>query len=157
MPIEKVVVNVGVGKLRTQSSFEEKVLPEIMKELASLTGQHPSVRKTTKSIAGFKLRAGDIVGLQTTLRGGRARAFFTKLVAIVLPRVKDFRGLAPTSVDHDGNLNIGFREQAVFPEIELEKSRVSFGVQVTVVPKHRNRDAAVALYRKLGVPLRDAA
>ncbi|MDO8470024.1 MAG: 50S ribosomal protein L5 [bacterium] len=152
--VGKVVVNVGVGKLRSQANFDDKVLPEVMKDVAAITGQHPSIRRSTKSIAGFKLREGDIVGLQVTLRGARMRDFLMKLFSIVLPRVKDFRGLAPTTVDHDGNLNIGFRDQVVFPEIETEKVRVSFGIQVTVVPSVRGREAAVALYRSLGVPLR---
>ena len=151
-PISKVVVNVGVGKLRNQASFDDKVLPEVMKAVPAITGQQPAIRRSTKSIAGFKLREGDVVGLQVTLRGARMRDFLIKLFGIVLPRVKDFRGLAPTSVDHDGNLNIGFREQVVFPEVETEKVRVSFGVQVTVVPSVRGREAAVALYRSLRVP-----
>lgn len=153
LPIEKVVVNTGVGKLRSMAQFDDKVLPEVMKDLAAITGQHPAVRRSTKSIAGFKLREGEVVGLQMTLRGARMRDFLVKLIAIVLPRVKDFRGLVPSSVDHDGNLNIGFREQVVFPEIETEKVKVTFGVQVTVVPNVKDREAAVALYRSLGVPL----
>jgi len=152
--IRKIVVNVGVGKLRNISAFEEKVLPEIVKEVALITGQKPAPRAAKKSIAGFKTRQGDIVGLQVTLRGKRMEDFFTRLVNFVLPRVKDFRGLSLQNVDQAGNLNIGFREQFVFPEIEAEKSRVNFGLQVTAVSDFKNREQAIAFYRSLGVPLK---
>ncbi len=150
----KVVVNCGIGKLRGQSQFDEKVLPEIEKELAAITGQKPAERAATKSISTFKIREGEVVGLQVTLRKQRMMDFLAKVVSIVLPRVKDFRGLELSNVDHDGNLNFGFREQTVFPEINPERSRVSFGVQVTVVPRNKDREAAIALYRSLGVPLK---
>ncbi|MFA6407486.1 MAG: 50S ribosomal protein L5 [Candidatus Paceibacterota bacterium] len=149
----KIVVNAGVGKLRSMQQFDDKVLPEIQKEIATITGQKPAERKAKKSIATFKVREGEVVGLQVTLRKQRMHDFFTKVVHIVLPRVKDFRGLALSNVDHDGNLNFGFRDQLVFPEINPEKSKVAFGIQVTVVPKIRDREKAIALYRSLGVPL----
>ncbi|MFA6365096.1 MAG: 50S ribosomal protein L5 [Candidatus Paceibacterota bacterium] len=149
----KIVVNAGVGKLRSMQQFDDKVLPEIQKEIAIITGQKPAERKAKKSIATFKVREGEVVGLQVTLRKQRMHDFFTKVVNIVLPRVKDFRGLVLSNVDHDGNLNFGFRDQLVFPEINPEKSKVAFGIQVTVVPKIRDREKAIALYRSLGVPL----
>lgn len=154
-PLEKIVVNVGVGKQRGQNmQFDEKVLPEIMAELALITGQRPSPRQAKKAIAGFKTRTGDIIGLQVTLRGKRMQDFFTRIIRMVLPRVKDFRGLDPKNVDHSGNLNIGFREQYVFPEINIEKSKVHFGLQVTIVPADKNRAKAIAFYKSAGVPLR---
>ncbi len=152
--LEKIVVSVGVGKMRNLSNFDEKVLPEIMESLAIVTGQKPATRKAKKSIASFKTRLGDIVGVQITLRRERMNDFFTRLVKIVLPRVKDFRGLNEKSVDERGSLNIGFHDQAVFPEIDLEKSRVSFGVQVTVVPRTRQRDRAIDFFKKSGVPFK---
>jgi large subunit ribosomal protein L5 len=152
--LEKVVVNVGVGKLRAQPQFDEKVLPEVMGELALITGQRPAPRQAAKSVASFKTRQGDIVGLQGTLRGRRAAGFFAKVVHLVLPRVKDFRGVDPKNVDASGNLNLGFREQYVFPEINAEKSRVHFGLQVTAVPLVRQRESAMELYQSLGVPFR---
>lgn len=153
-PLEKVVVNVGVGKLRSQPQFDEKVLPEVMQELALITGQKPAPRQAAKAVASFKTREGDIVGLQVTLRGKRAHAFLEKIVRLVLPRVKDFRGVDPKNVDESGNLNLGFREQYVFPEINMEKSRIHFGLQVTVVPAARNRAKALEFYHSLGVPLK---
>lgn len=152
--LAKLVVNVGVGRARNLTQFEEKVLPTIMEELAAITGQKPSPRATKKAVASFKTREGDIVGLQVTLRGARMREFLTKLIRIVLPRVKDFRGLDRKNVDTHGNLNIGFREQYVFPEINPEKSKVSFGLQATIVPRSRNRDRAIAFYESIGVPLK---
>ncbi len=153
-PIEKIVVNVGVGRLRGQPSFDDKVLPALIDEVAAITGQRPATRAAKRSIAGFKMREGEVVGLQVTLRRERMRRFMSKLVHLVLPRVKDFRGLEPTNVDENGNLNIGFREQFVFPEVSAEKSKVTFGLQVTVVPRERDRVRALELYRTLGVPLR---
>ncbi len=155
--LEKIVVGTGVGRLRNLSQFEDKVLPEIMKEFALITGQRPAARAAKQSIASFKTREGDIVGLQVTLRRGRMRDFLTRLVRVVLPRVKDFRGIDLKSVDERGNLNIGIREQFVFPEIDVEKSHVSFGLQVTVVPTVRDRARAIDLYRSLGVPLKSSA
>ncbi|MDP3975125.1 MAG: 50S ribosomal protein L5 [Candidatus Jorgensenbacteria bacterium] len=152
--LTKIVVNIGVGRARTMAQFEEKVLPAIQEELAAITGQKAAPRPTKKAVANFKTREGDIVGLQVTLRGARMREFLTKLVRIVLPRVKDFRGLERTNVDGHGNLNIGLREQYMFPEINPEKSKVSFGLQVTVVPRTRDRERAIAFYDSIGVPLK---
>lgn len=152
--LAKIVVNSGVGKLRNQVQFDDKILPEIEKEFAAITGQQPAERKAKKSISAFKIREGEVVGLQVTLRKQRMHDFLNKVVNVVLPRVKDFRGLELSCVDHDGNLNFGFREQSVFPEINTEKSRTAFGVQVTVVPKVKDRAHAIDLYRSLGVPLK---
>jgi large subunit ribosomal protein L5 len=149
---EKIVVGTGIGKLRSQAQFEDKVMPEIIRELSAITGQRPAPRVARKAISNFKTRVGDTIGFQVTLRGARMRDFATKLVHVVLPRVKDFRGIALTHVDEHGSLNIGFREHAVFPEIDLERSKYAFGVQVTLVPKTRRREDAIALYRALGVP-----
>ena len=152
--ILKIVVNVGLGKLRNLSAFEEKILPEVAKEVALITGQKPSPRPVRISIAGFKTRECDIVGLQVTLRGKRMEDFLARLINFTLPRVKDFRGLALGSIEHSGNLNIGFKEQFVFPEISAEKSKISFGLQVTVVTDLKNREKAIDFYRSIGVPLK---
>lgn len=150
--LEKVVVNVGVGKLRNQPQFDEKVLPEVVSEIALIAGQRPAPRKAAQSVASFKVREGDVVGLQVTLRGRRARAFLDKMIRIAMPRVKDFRGVEEKNVDKAGNLNIGFREQNIFPEINTEKSRVHFGLQVTAVPTVRRRGDAIEFFRALGMP-----
>lgn len=155
--MEKVVVSIGVGKLRNQTQFEEKVLPEVIKEVSLITGQKPATRGAKKSIAGFKTRTGDVVGLQVTLRGRRMKDFVARTIRIVLPRVKDFRGLDLKNVDGHGNLNIGFREQFVFPEVDAEKSRVAFGLQVTFVPVVKNREKAIDFWKSIGVPLKGLA
>ncbi|OGY62803.1 MAG: 50S ribosomal protein L5 [Candidatus Harrisonbacteria bacterium RIFCSPHIGHO2_01_FULL_44_13] len=156
--IEKIVVNTGIGRLSTQPNFQEKTLPELIKEIAALTGQKPAVCVAKKSIAGFKLRKGTPVGLKTTLRGNRMRYFFEKVIKVVLPRLRDFRGIDLKSVDKGGNLNIGIKEHQVFPEISPEVSNVSFGVEITIVPRQTgNREEAIALYRELGVPLKKHA
>ena len=152
--LEKVVVNAGIGRLCTQQQFKEKTLPAIKEELGLITGQAPAPRQAKQSIASFKIRSGDIVGLQITLRGKRMEDFFTKVVRIVLPRVKDFRGLPMSVVDGRGNLNLGFKEQYVFPEVNTDKSKIPFGLQVTAVPTLKNREQAIDFYRNLGVPLR---
>ena len=153
-PIEKIVVNVGIGRQSTQPHFKEKLLPDIMNEVAIITGQKPAPRTARKAVAAFKTREGDIIGLQVTLRGKRMNDFFARLINMVIPRVKDFRGVDLKNIDHGGNLNIGFKEQFSFPEIQIERSRVNFGVQVTIVLKEKNRDKAIDLYRSLGVPLK---
>lgn len=154
LAIKKIVVNVGVGKMRTMQNFDDKVLPAIMEELALITGQKPATRVAKKSVAGFKSREGEVIGLQTTLRRAYMRGFLSKVIHLALPRVKDFRGLDLSNVDTHGNLNIGLREQFVFPEVSPEKSRVAFGMQITVVPETKNRALAIDFYRGLGIPLK---
>ncbi len=152
--LDKIVVNSGFGRLATQPSFEEKTLPELMREFAALTGQKPAPRPARTSISGFKIRQGLVVGMTATLRGKRMADFLRRFIAVVLPRIRDFRGIPLQNVDARGNLNVGVREQFAFPEVTPETSKVNFGLQVTVVPKRvKNRDEAIALYRELGVPL----
>jgi len=152
--LEKIVVNTGVGRMSQQSSFEDKVLPIVMKDLATISGQKGQIRKVTKSIAGFKIREGQVVGVRTTLRGEKMVDFFERLVRIVLPRVRDFTGLSLTNVDQSGVLNIGLKEHLVFPEINPEDSTLIFPLQVTVVPRHKDREKILVTLRELGVPLK---
>ena len=152
--VEKIVVNSGVGRLSQQPSFEDKVLPVVMKDLAIISGQKGEIRKVTKSIAGFKIREGQIVGVRTTLRGEKMVDFFERLIRIVLPRVRDFNGIALTNIDKGGVLNVGLKEHLVFPEINPEDSTLIFPLQVTVVPRHKYREKALATFRSLGVPLK---
>lgn len=155
--IEKVVVNVGVGRTSQQPSFKDKLLPEIQKELAAITGQKPSGRSAKKSIAGFKLREGQLVGLSVTLRGSRMYDFIRKVTSSVYPRVRDFRGINLKNIDKQGNLNLGFREHVVFPEVVPEASAVSFGLQVTLVGRNiKNQAQALALYKKIGFRFKES-
>lgn len=152
--LEKVVIDAGVGRASGQPSFEEKTLPHIMKDLAAIVGQKPQTRSAKKSIAGFKIREGQIVGLKATLRRKKMVDFFERLIKIVLPRVRDFSGITLTSIDGRGTLNIGIREHVVFPEINPEQSPVSFSMGIAIVPRIKNRERALAKFRELGVPLK---
>jgi large subunit ribosomal protein L5 len=152
--ISKIVVSVGVGKMRQQNAqFDDKVLPDVISELAAIVGQRPAVRKAKKSVAGFKVRENDVVGVVVTLRGRRKEDFFKKVSNIVLPRVRDFKGIVDTKVDGAGNLSIGFKDQFVFPETNPESSKVSFGVEVTMVTEGLTREEAIDFYKEKGIPL----
>ncbi|HUC02006.1 MAG TPA: 50S ribosomal protein L5 [Candidatus Paceibacterota bacterium] len=155
--VEKVVLDAGVGRLAQQPNFEEKILPQVMRDIAAITGQQPQVRKAKESIAGFKVREGTIVGLRVTLRRGRAVDFFERLITIVLPRVRDFVGLEHSAIDQGGTLNVGIRDHYVFPEISPEKSPVSFALGVSVVPKTRNHAKSVEKFAEFGVPMKKGA
>lgn len=149
--LEKVVINTGLGRMSQQASFNDKILPEIKKELATITGQHPSAQASKKSIAGFKLREGQTIGLKITLRGARMYDFINKINKSVYPRVRDFKGIDLKNVDKQGNLNLGFKEHVVFPEVSQDASLVSFGFQVTCVARNvKDAQQAKALYTKLG-------
>ncbi len=152
--LEKIVIDAGVGRASQQPNFEEKGLVQIMGDLAAVTGQKPQVRKAKKSIAGFKIREGQIVGLKVTLRRKKMVDFFERLVKIVLPRVRDFTGLDQKIIDAGGVLNIGFRDQQMFPEVSPEKSPLSFSMGITVVPRKKNRVKAIQKFLELGVPLK---
>jgi large subunit ribosomal protein L5 len=154
--LDKAVVNIGIGRLSQQPNFEDKVLPEIIKEITTITGQKPSSRAAMKSIAGFKLRQGTIVGLKTTLRGKYMNSLISKIVNVTLPRVRDFRGINTTAIDKNGNLNFGFKEHLVFPEISPEQTKVNFGIQITLVPKNpiKSKEEAVEFYKKIGIPFK---
>ncbi len=150
--LEKIVVAVGVGKLKQNAQFESNILPEIIKDLTALTGQKPQPRPAKKSIAGFKLREGNMVGLRVTLRGKRMKDFLGRMVNVALPRVRDFRGINPKQIDNAGNLTIGFREHTVFPEISPENSKFDFGFEVTLVSGAKGKEQARIVFEKLGIP-----
>ncbi len=152
--IEKVVINVGVGKMRQQPQFDEKILPEIISSLTLISGQKPALTRAKKSIAGFKIREGDIVGLKTTLRGKRMYDFLDRLINAALPRVRDFRGISRSNVDAGGNLTIGVKEHTVFPEIDTEVSHFGFGLEVSVVTRARKKEDAIELYKLMKFPLK---
>lgn len=148
--LEKVVINIGLGRASQAANFKEKIFPEIVKEMMTITGQKPSSRGAKQSISGFKLREGEIIGLKTTLRGRRMYDFVDKLVKIVYPRVRDFRGIDLKNIDERGNLNLGFKDHYVFAETSQETSTVDFGLQVTLVCNAKKREDASALYRHIG-------
>ncbi len=150
--VVKVVVSTGVGK----SNKDKKRLELIVDRLTRITGQAPAPRAAKKAIANFKSRTGDIVGYQVSLRGARAKAFLDKLIHIVFPRTKDFRGISPKAIDEMGNITIGMKEHIVFPETADEDSKDIFGIAVTIVTTAKNKKEAEAYLRYLGLPLREA-
>lgn len=146
--ITKVVVSAGVGKKR-----DPKQLAIITDRLAKITGQKPSPRSARLSVASFKVREGDTVGLQTTLRSTRMYEFLDKLIHIALPRTRDFRGIPSSAVDAMGNLTIGIREHTIFPETSDEDLKDVFGFAITVVTTAKNKAEADAFLRHVGFPL----
>lgn len=148
--VTKVVVNVGLGRASQQASFKDKILPGVLDDLALICGQRPAPRQAKKSIAGFKLRQGTPVGVVVTLRGSRMYDFIEKIIATVFPRLRDFKGITLKNVDLSGNLNIGFKEHSVFPDVSPDTTKADFGLQVTLVTNASSRDDAIALYRKIG-------
>jgi len=147
----KVVVSSGVGKKR-----DKKQLELINDRLMKITGQKPSSRPARISIAAFKVREGDTVGYQITLRGARMYDFLDRLIHVALPRTRDFRGLKSSAVDDMGNLTIGIKEHTIFPETSDEEVKDLFGLAVTVVTTAKNKKDATAFFKHLGIPLRDA-
>ena len=148
--IEKVIVNVGTGKFLKDG----KKVDEILETIMLVTGQKPVQTKSKKSIAGFKLREGQEVGVKVTIRGRRMWQFLDRLINATLPRIRDFQGLKTSIVDQGGNCNIGLREHIIFPEIVQEKVQAIFGLQITIVSTAKTREEALVLFRKIGVPIR---
>jgi large subunit ribosomal protein L5 len=149
--ITKITLNMGVG----DAKVEAKALDSAIEELTTIAGQRAQVRKARKSIASFKLREGMPIGARVTLRGDRMWEFLDRLVSIALPRIRDFRGLAPESFDGRGNYSIGIREQIIFPEINYDDIQVVRGLDVAITTTAQNDDEGLALLRGLGMPFRE--
>jgi large subunit ribosomal protein L5 len=149
--IEKVVVSVGTGRVQDKAR-----IALIQDRLAQITGQKASARPAKQSIASFKLREGDIIGYQITLRGKRMISFVDKLIHLALPQTRDFRGLRVTSIDDMGNYTIGIKEHTVFPECAEEEIKDVFSFAVTIVTTAKNKKEAEALLRHIGLPLEAA-
>jgi large subunit ribosomal protein L5 len=148
--LNKIVVNMGMGEA-TQNS---KILDPAVNELGQITGQKPIVTKAKKSIAAFKVREGQAIGTMVTLRGDRMYEFLDRLVSIVLPRVRDFKGVSTKSFDGRGNYTIGLHDQLIFPEISYEKVDKLKGMNVTIVTTAANDNQARSLLKHLGMPFR---
>ncbi len=146
--LRKVVINVGLGE-----ALEDKKLPAVIsEELKTITGQQPRMNKARQSIAGFKLREGDTIGLSVTLRRDRMFDFVEKLFKIVLPRVRDFQGVSLKSFDGQGNYTLGLREQTVFPEVDFEKVKKIKGMAITFVTSADENEKTKRLLELLGMP-----
>lgn len=148
----KVAINMRVGDATQDARHVDKAVEELM----LIAGQRPAVARARKSIAAFKLRKGIPIGARVTLRGERMYEFVDKLFSVVLPRIKDFKGISERQFDGRGNLNIGVREQLIFPEIEYDKIEKIRGMDITLVTTARNDQEARELLRLMGLPLREA-
>ena len=148
--VVKVVVNMGVG----DAARDAKLIDGAVRDLATITGQKPQVRRATKSIAQFKLREGMPIGAKVTLRGDRMWEFLDRLLSVALPRIRDFRGLPPKGFDGHGNFTLGLTEQLVFPEIDYDKIDRVRGMDITLVTSAETDEQGRALLTALGYPFR---
>lgn len=151
--LEKVVVNIGLG----DGAQNAKLFEAGVNELQAMTGQKPIITRAKKSIAGFKIRENMPIGAKVTLRGDRMYDFIAKLTGVVLPRIRDFRGLSPKGFDGRGNYNLGLKDQLVFPEINYDQVQRLRGMNITIVTSGRNDMEARALLNHLGFPFRKSS
>ena len=148
--VVKVIVNMGVG----EALQDIKTLDNAVREMALITGQKPLVTRAKKSIAAFKLRAGNPIGAKVTLRGARMWEFLDRLFSVALPRIRDFQGLPSKSFDGRGNYTLGLRDQTIFPEINIDTIDRVRGMDITIVTTARTDEEAKAMLTRLGLPLR---
>lgn len=146
--LEKIVVNVGFGRYKD----DKKMIETVTNTVRKITGQQPIVTASRKSIATFKLREGNKIGLKVTLRGDRMYEFMDRLINIVLPRLRDFHGVSPKAFDKQGNFSIGLTDQSVFPELTFDETTTSHGLQAVFVIKSESQEHAKALLMKFGMP-----
>ena len=144
----KISINVGAGEAVTNKNVIEK----IQEQISTIAGQKTIITKARTSVSAFKIRKGLAIGVKVTLRGKRMYHFVEKLIKIVIPRLKDFRGIPENNVDQNGNLNLGFPEQIIFPEIDFDKIDKIRGLQVTVVTNAKNKERGKKLFEMLGIP-----
>lgn len=148
--IEKIVINIGVGEAKENSKFLESA----MEELSTIAGQKPHITKAKKAISNFKLRAGTPIGCCVTLRNWRMFEFLDRLIAIAIPRFRDFRGLSTTAFDGRGNYNFGIKEQVVFPEIDYDKVEKIRGMNITLTTTANSDEEALELLGLFGMPFK---
>ncbi len=148
--IDKIVINMGVGKAQE----DIKILESAMADLATITGQKPVITRAKKAVANFKLRKGVPVGCKVTLRKTKMYDFLDRLVNVSLPRIRDFRGVSPSAFDKQGNYTLGITEQAIFPEIDIDKVKHVQGMDIVIVIKSKNKEQSKEMLRLLGMPFR---
>ncbi len=148
--VKKIVINVGAGEAATNKG----VLEKIQEQLSWISGQKAIVTKARKSVSAFKIRKGLPIGVKVTLRGAKMYFFLEKLIKIVIPRIRDFRGVGENSIDQHGSLNLGFTEQTIFPEIDFDKIDKVRGLQVTIVTDAGTKEKGRKLFETLGIPFK---
>jgi large subunit ribosomal protein L5 len=146
--IIKIAINVGAG----EAVSNKNVIEKIQEQISTIAGQKALITKARTSVSAFKIRKGLAIGVKVTLRGKRMYQFLEKLIKIVIPRLKDFRGIPNNNIDQNGNLNLGFPEQIIFPEIDFDKIDKIRGLQVTVVTNAKNKERGKKLFEMLGIP-----
>ena len=146
----KIVINVGAG----EAVVNKNVIEKIQEQISTIAGQKSIITKARTSVSAFKIRKGLAIGVKVTLRGKRMYHFLEKLIKIVIPRLKDFRGVSDSNIDQNGNINIGFPEQIIFPEIDFDKIDKIRGLQVTVVTNARSKEKGKKLFEMLGIPFK---
>lgn len=149
--LTKISISVGTGSMMKKDREKNNLVAD---RLAKITGQKPALRAAKKSVAGFKSRQGDPVGLVVTLRGARMYHFMDKLINIALPRTKDFRGIDPKAVDSVGNITLGIKEHTIFPETSDEDLRDVFGLAITIGTTAKNKAEALAFFTHIGIPFK---
>lgn len=154
--IEKICINVGFGRevAKTTGEARRKIMDMVSTDLGIITGQKAIFTKARKSIAGFKIRDGLIIGAKVTLRRQKMWDFFERLVFVAMPRTRDFRGIDPRNIDESGNLNIGIKEQTIFPEIIQEKEKQVFGLQITICTTAKSSEDGLKLFRAMNFPFK---
>jgi len=149
--LTKIIVNSGVGK----STSDPKILEVVKEAIKKITGQSPITTSAKKSVAGFKLREGQKIGVKVTLRGERMYEFLDKLISYALPRIRDFRGLSKDAIDKEGNYSVGVRDCTIFPEVEFEDVLSGLGLQINIVTSASNIEESKKLLLLLGVPIKE--
>lgn len=155
--IEKIVVNTGFGKLiagATTSDQQTKIKESVLEDLSLICGQRPVLTKAKRSVAGFKLREGVVIGAAVTLRGKKAYDFLERLCWIAFPRSRDFRGIDVKSFDKNGSITVGIKEHTIFPEVSPEKVRFIFGFEVSIVTTAKTKEEGIELLKLLGFPIK---
>lgn len=148
--VKKIVVNVGAG----EAVVNKNVLEKILEQIGLITGQKAVITKARKSVSAFKIRRGLPIGVKVTLRDKKMYNFLEKLVKVVIPRLRDFKGISDRSIDPNGNLNLGFTEQTIFPEIDFDKIDKIRGLEVSIVTNARNKGKGKKLFELLGIPFK---
>ena len=146
--MEKIVINVGMGEM----AHQKELIGAVEYSLSQIAGQKPAICKARKSISNFKIREGNIVGFKVTLRKKRMYNFMRKLIDFVIPRIRDFRGIPRTSFDHQGNYTLGLKEQTIFPELDLNKIKVTHGMDICFVTTAKNKEWGMELLDAFGMP-----
>ncbi len=148
--VVKIVINVGAG----EAVASKNVLEKVQEQISLISGQKPVITKAKKSISAFKIRKGLPIGVKVTLRNEKMYSFLEKLIKIVIPRLRDFRGISEKSIDQNGNLNLGFTEQTIFTEIDFDKIDKIRGLEVTLVTNARSHEKGKKLFEVLGIPFK---